>query len=200
MERRAEPIDVGPLTEIVLAHANETAPALAPLIPSGGQIVAIDTDGLPDLTAPMAELDRAVTIAFMAGVALPLALLVHDRRHRVLAWTGQWLIGVGILAGLAAIGLPVVAGQVTGSRIVEIALRPEAMRLLAPAGVIGAIGMGLASVGALWSRREKRRVTEEGAAAWLEVVEPPPAALNGSDSFDLARRGLVDANRHLTSI
>ena len=193
-------VDFGPLSEIVVAHAHETAPALAPLLPPGRDIATFDSSALPDLSGPMGALDRAITIALMSAFALPLALVVHTRRHRVVAWTGQWLFAIALVVGVGAIGLPVLAGQMTGSVIVETAVRPEAIRLLAPAGLIGAIGVGMATFAAVWNRREKRKVAQEGAAAWLEVVEPPPAALPASAELEMARRGLVDGSRHLTNI
>lgn len=195
----SEPVDIGPLTDVVRSSAEEVAPSLAAFLPPGGRVIMIDASDLPDLTGPMALIDRAILIALLSGLGLPLALIVHDHRHRVLAWIGRWLLVVGLVLGAASIGLPWLAGNLTGWVTAEAAVSPSSIRLLAPAAVAGTIGIGLMSLAAVWRRREKRKITWEGAAAWLEVVEPPVMAAP-QPSFDLARRGLVEGDRHLTNI
>ena len=194
-----DPVDVSRLTDIVISRATATAPTLAAFLPPGGQVIIIDASDLPDLTQPMALLDRTILIALLSGVCLPLALMVHDRRHRVLAWIGRWLLVVGLVLGVAAIGLPWLAGNLTGWATAEAALRPSSMRLLAPAAVAGTIGIGLMSLAAVWRRRDRRMVAQEGAAAWLNVVEPPTMAAVSS-SLEPAHSGLVEGNRQLTNI
>jgi hypothetical protein len=197
----AEPgsVDASPLTNLVVAVAHETAPTLAAYLPPDEQVVTIDAANLPDLTRPRSLLDKALLVALATGVALPLAALVHDRRNRVLTWVGRWLLVVGLLAAVAAVGLPWVAGEITGWVTAETAVRSSSLRLLAPAAIAGTLGMGLVSLTALARRRATRTTTREGAAAWLDVVEPAPT-VQTSPSLPLANRGLVDGSRQLTNI
>jgi hypothetical protein len=199
IEAEPGPVDAGSLTSLVVAVGQESAPTLATFLPPDGQVVIIDAADLPDLTEPRSLLDRALLIALAAGAALPLAALVHDRRQQVLTWVGRWLLVVGIFAGVAAVGLPWVAGQTTGWVTAETAVRSWSLALLAPAAIAGTLGMGLVSLTALARRRATRTTTREGAAAWLDVVEPTSMA-QASPSLALAHRGLVDGSRQLTNI
>lgn len=199
IEADAEPVDVGALTEIVISAATDTAPGLAFFLPSDAEVIHIDGSDLPDLTGPMSALDQAIMMALVTGAALPLAILVHHRRHLVLSWVGRWMLVVGIALAGGAVGLPWLAGRLTGWVTAEAAVKASSLRLLAPAAVAGIIGMAFASMGAVGRRHEKRKTAQEGAAAWLDVIEPPPTAAS-SPSLDLARRGLADGSRHLTNI
>ena len=131
---------------------------------------------------------------------IPVGFVVHPHRHRMAAWVGRWLLVLGLVSGLAAVGLPYLAGSVTGYQGAAIAIRSISLRLLAPAAVTGIVGMGLASFGAVLKHREQRRVADEGAAAALGYDEPPLWPPSTSPKLDLASRGLVDANHPLTNI
>lgn len=193
------PVDTSELTAIVIAAADESAPGVAPFLPTEARLITIDGADLPDLTGPTTFVDRAILVALASGAALPLALLIHDRRHDVLSWAGRWLLAVGLGLAVTAVGLPYMAGLVTGWTTAETATRALSLPLLVPAGLAGIVGMGLVTVAAVARRREERRLASEGAAAWLDVIEPAPIGAAASPSHDLGRRGLVDGGRQLTS-
>ena len=126
--------------------------------------------------------------------------MLHPQRHRVVGWIGGWALVTGLLGGLTAFALPVLAGSVTGWDAVEIGVRSASSRLIAPAAVTGMVGVGLLAVAAFGARRDGRRLSQEGAAAALGVDEPAAWDATASPTLDLAARGLVDVNHPLTNI
>jgi hypothetical protein len=199
IEASPRPVDTRPLTDLVVSVAAETAPSLAPLLPPGVEVIHIAGSDLPDLTGPVSMIDRLIFAGLVSGLTIPLAFASHEHRHRVLVWLGRWLLVVGLVSGLAMFALPWFAGGMTGSDTAEAAVRFSSTRLLAPAAIAGLMGASLLAVGTIWRLRDKRSVTKQGAAAWLEVVEPPPMTV-ASPELELARRGLADGSRHLTNI
>ncbi len=193
-------LDFSPITAAVLGVIERESPELARIVPADKLLLTIDGDRLPDLTTPMAGLDRSLLIAFVFSLAIPLAALTHPRRHRVLAWVGRWLITTSLAGGLAAVGLPYLAGNLSGYTAVEVAVRALTVRLLGPAVLAGIVGMAMVSAAAVLKSRERRRITDEGAAAALGVNEPPLSPAQASPQLELSQRGLVDAGRPLTDI
>ena len=200
LERSDEPLDFAPITAAVVALIERESPDLARVVPTDTMLLTIDGHRLPDLTTPMAGLDRALRVAFLAALALPFAALIHPCRHRVLAWLGRWLLAMALISGLSAVGLPHLAGNLSGYSAVEVAVRALTVRLLGPAVVAGIIGTAAMSAAAVLKSRERRRVAEEGAAAALGANEPPLMASTASPQLDLSSRGLVDAKHPLTNI
>ncbi len=193
-------LDFSPITAAVLGVIERESPELARIVPDENLLLTIDGDRLPDLTAPVAGLDRALMIALVFSLAIPLAAIIHPHRHRVLAWVGRWLITAGMAGGLAAVGLPYLAGNLSGYTAVEVAVRALTVRLLGPAVVAGIVGMVMVSAAAVLKSRERRRIADEGAAAALGVHEPPLITTQASPQLELSQRGLVDAGRPLTDI
>ena len=74
------------------------------------------------------------------------------------------------------------------------------LKLLAPAVLSGILGLGLTSFASVLRKRDRRRITDEGAAAALGYDEPPFWQQTPSPTLDLPSRGLVDAGHPLTNI
>lgn len=193
-------IDLAPLSLAALAVIEREDPDFAAIIPEGAVLWTIDGETVPDLTAPIDLIDRGRLGTLVAALAIPLAFVIHPRRHRVASWIGRWALVTGLLAGLAAAGLPYLAGAVTGWTAVEVGVRSVSVRLIAPAATAGMIGMGLVSLAALAARRENQKVSEEGQAAALGMDEPAAWQQSTRPTLDLAARGLVDVDHPLTNI
>ncbi len=200
LDPTVEPMDLTPLTATIVTVIATESPDVARLLPPGSLIVSIESDTLPDLTGPMTTLDQIITSALLISLAIPVAAVIHPRRHRVLAWSGRWLLTTGFMSGLAAVGLPYLAGNLTGYVTIEIVVRALTVRLLGPAALAGILGMAMVSVAAVLKSRERRRLADEGAAAALGVNEPMIVASPTNPHLDLAQRGLVDVNHPLTNI
>lgn len=197
-----DPSDVSfvPLTEAVLDVTEQHSPRLAEIVPADTTLWSLDGDSFPDLTG-VADLSvRVRRYAVLAALLIPFGFAVHPRRHQMAAWAGRWILGVGLIAGIAAVAVPYVGGQLTGFISVEVAIRTISLKLLAPAALSGIIGIGLVSLAAVLRRRGERRVAEEGAAAMLAYDEPPFFQQHAGPTLDLSSRGLVDVNRPLTNI
>ena len=195
------PIDVTPLTAAAIAVIEREVPEAAAVLPAENALFVVTPEQIPDLTGPVELLDRGLMALGLAGLALPLAAVVHPQRHRVMAWAGRWLLVMGLIAACLAVGLPYIGAQLTGYSIVEVSIRALSGRLLAPAAVAGVVGMGFTAVAAILKSRAKWSATDEGAAAALGFDEPAlPGVIAVSPQMDLAQRGLVDVSQPLTNI
>ena len=200
IEPAAGDIDLAPISDAVLAVIERVAPDLAAIIPAGSTLWTLDAGSIPDLTGPARILNRSLSAALIAIIGMPLAAALHPRRHRVAAWLGRWALTAALVGALAAVGLPYLGGRITGWSTVEVAIRASSLRLLAPAGIAGVLGMGLASLAAVAASRERRKVVEEGAAAALGVNEPELWQQSAQPAGDLPRRDLIDAGHPLTNV
>lgn len=200
VERSGATLDLEPISAAVFAVVEREAPELASIVPAGATLWSIETDSLPDLTWTAGLTDRGVRSLALGGLLIPLGVIVHPRRHRAASWVGRSLLVGGLVAALTAVGLPYLAGAMTGWIAAEIVVRSITLKLLGPAAIAGIIGMGLVSFAAVMSHRERRRTADEGAAAALGYDEPAPWAQPGAPTLDLASRGLVDVNHPLTNI
>lgn len=201
LEPSDEPIDMTPLTGAVTDVITEELPQAALVLPENNVVFGLSADQLPDLTTPVDLLDRSLTALLLAGLALPLAAVVHPRRHRIMAWTGRWLLVMGAGAACLAVGLPYLGGRIAGYSVVEVSIRAITGRLLAPAAVAAVTGMTLAAVAAILQSRERARTADEGAAAAFGLDEPAlPGVGAVSPQMQLAQRGLVDVDHPLTNI
>jgi hypothetical protein len=200
LERMPSKIDLAPFTDSVLAVIERESPRLAAIIPVDSTLWTVDSDGLPDLTEVMDQLDRALAFLLLLALLIPVGAVLHPRRHRVAAWVGRGSLVFGLTTALTAIGLPYLAGRLSGWVSVEIAVRSASLRLLGPAAVAGLTGIGLISLAAVAHRREKRRVINEGTAAAFGYEEPVAWQHDPSTERDLPTRELVDAGHPLTNI
>jgi hypothetical protein len=132
--------------------------------------VTIPTSDVPDLTRLRGEVgSRTVPLATVAIVLGAAAFAVHDRRPRALRRVALWLLGAGLLQAALALALPVAANFVGGDAgpIAEAIARALLPRLLAPAGMVGGLGLGLLLVALQWQRSADRRDAHDGAKAFL---------------------------------
>ena len=193
-------IDLAPVSQAALDVIRRESPALHGIIPDDPALWTLDADRIPDFTAVLDVLDRSRLAAMAAAIATPLALALHPRRHRVVAWVGWWALTVALAGGVAAVGLPYLGAHLTGWTAVEVGVRSASLRLIGPAAIAGLCGVGLVAYGALAGRQGSAKVSQEGAAAALGVDEPPQWRQPESPALDLAARGLVDADHPLTNI
>ena len=200
VEHRDTDIDLAPVSDAALDRIRMESPVLAALIPEGSTLWQLGPDEVPDLTVATAAFDQALLLSLVAAAGVGVAVSVHPRRHRIAAWLGRWFLVTGLVTALLVVGLPPLAGELTGWHTVETAVRATTVRLLAPATTAGLAGVALVSFGAVARRREARQVKEEGAKAALGVNEPPAWSATTSPELDLARRGLVDVEHPLTNI
>ncbi len=200
IQSSADPLDLAPMTQAVVAVIERESPELATAIPTGNLLLTINGDQLPDFNAVGEKLDQAFTIAMLVSLALPLAGLIHPRRHKVLAWVGRWLLAMGLVAAVAAVSLPYLAGKASGYALAEVAVRSLTVPLLGPAALAGIVGIGLVATASVFRSRERRRTANEGAAIALGVHEPELIPATSSPQLDLSNRGLVDVSHPLTNI
>ena len=193
-------VDLDELSAAIRAVAEREVPALADLLPTSARLTSFDPTGLPDLTGAVDASERALPVVVLLALALPAALLMHPHHHRVVGWTGRWMLGLGLVAAALAVGLPVIARELSGWLSAETAVRGVSLRLFAPAALAGIIGAGFVSAAGVAGKRARRGTIDEGAAHALGVSEPAPMPVAVSAEPDLARRGLVDADRPLTNI
>ncbi|MEM8707461.1 MAG: hypothetical protein AAGE98_13440 [Actinomycetota bacterium] len=199
LETTDQPLDMTAVTAAVRQLIAAEVPQAEAILPSESALYEVSPDQIPDFTGPVELLDQAALAVAMGGLLVPLALVAHPQRHRVGAWVGRWLLVLGLVAALMAVGLPYVGGRFTGMLTVEIVIREITTRLLAPAAIAGIIGMGLASAAAILKKREESATADEGAAAALGFDEPL-FDMPSSREMDLSHRGLVDVSHPLTNI
>ena len=197
-----EPVNLTPLTSAAIAVIEREVPEAAAILPDDNVLFIVTPDQIPDFTGPVELLDRGIAALALAGLALPLAAVVHPRRHHVIAWSGRWLLMMGLIAAALAVGLPYVGNAITGQAIVEVSIRTVSSRLLAPAAVASVAGVSLTALAAILRRRADARAADARAAFALAFDEPPlPGVLAApSPQMQLAQRGLVDASQPLTNI
>lgn len=147
-------IDLGEYEGVILESLEASAPGLVSLLPSGvfRQYTLFDADEIPDLAA---DADRiwAVTVFSVISAVAAMALLVVMARP----WTTS-VIAIGIALMLASLVTLVVKPLASG--VMRVTIADEAYRVLAvnffevssqslmvSSGVIGAVGLVLASVG-----------------------------------------------------
>jgi hypothetical protein len=193
-------VDLRPLSDAVRAVIEADSPRLGSIIPADAMLWSIDGASLRDFTAVTGFADGALRYSLLASLLVPIGLAVHPRRHQMAAWVGRWILGVGLICGIAAVALPYLFGGLTGYRSAEITVRAVSLKLLAPAVLSAVLGLGLASFAAVLRKRENRRVAEEGAAAAMGYNEPPLWQQGSAPALDLSSRGLVDAGHPLTNI
>ncbi len=193
-------IDLTPISTAVIAVIQTQSPQLSVILPPENAITSVSADALPDFSGPMGQVGRLITLASLIALALPLAMVLHPRRHLVLTWIGRWLLAAGLGAAVLAVALPHIGAALSGRSIVEAATRTASLRLLAPAGIAGISGMAVASVAGIARNRERRLVVDEGAAAALGVDEPASVTSTTPEELDFTRRGLVDVSHPLTNI
>jgi len=191
--------DATAVTDAALDVMKLRTPELADLVDPGKQVLTFDVGSLPDLTRPMHSARRALTIALIAMIAIPMAAVVHPHRHRVLAWVGRsWLVA-GASVALATVVLPYLGGRVSGWTTVEVAIRAAVGRFLVPSSITALIGSALMTIAAVLKRRDQTKTSREGADVALGIgLTPSRAPVRPSD--DIASRGLVDAGHPLTSM
>jgi len=191
--------NMSPVTDAALEVIHSASPRLSVLISPNSEILMFDTSSLPDLTTQVSLADRLLVYALLGMIAIPLAALVHPRRHRVLAWVGRaWLI-TGLASAAGTVVMPYLVGRLTGWSTVEIAIRAALIRYLVPASAVALVGLTAMTAAALWRHWEITRTSREGATAALGAgLVPGSAPAHGL--LDLASRGLVDAGRPLTNI
>jgi len=200
-EPSTAPLDVSGVSAAVVDVIEREIPAAARVIPANATLLQIPAEDIPDLSAPARILDRSLVILIAGGVMLVVAAGVHPRWHRVMAWTGRWLLTMAVISALLAVGLPMLGEHLTGYAAVETGIRSFSGRLLAPSAMFGVVGMGMVSVAAFIRRRELSRNSDRGIAVALGLDEPPVFAAAGvSPDMQLAHRGLVDADHPLTNI
>ena len=200
LEPDATEVDVEPLSDAVLAVVDVGSPRLGALMPADTPLWLVPGDSLPDYTGAADLADRLLRYCLLAALLVPIGLAVHPKRHVLAGWIGRWIVGCGLVCAIAAVALPYLIGELTGYRTVEIAIRSVSLKLLAPAVLSGILGLGLTSFASVLRTRDRRRITDEGAAAALGYDEPPFWQQTPSPTLDLPSRGLVDAGHPLTNI
>lgn len=201
LESTDEPLDMTAITAAVRAIIVREIPEADAALPDSRTLYIVTADQIPDLTGPIDLLDRAALAVAIGGLLLPLAYVAHPERHRVVRWVGRWLLVLGLIAAGAALGLPWMASRVTGSELVEIAVRDLGTRLLAPAAVAGIVGIGLVVAATILKHRKPTSATDVGVAAALGGFDDAwPMPTTASQEMELAHRGLVDVGHPLTNI
>lgn len=193
-------LDLRPISLAVLAVVQRESPRLGAIIPPEPTLWMIDASAFPDFSWAVALADRVRSSLLLGCLLLPLGVAFHPHRHRAAAWIGRSLLIGGLVGALLAVGIPSVAGSISGYSIVEIGVRSMTIRLLAPAAIAGTVGMGLVSLAAVLKHREQTRMADAGAAAAFGHDEPPMWRQPAKPALDLAHRGLVDVNHPLTNI
>ncbi len=194
------PLDFAPMTAAVVAVIEIESPQLAQMLPPDRELYDITAESLPDLAEPVAQFERVLLVVALLTLTLPLAALVHPHYDRVFAWVGRWALLAGLLAALAAVALPKVAGSATGYRAAEVAVQTITTRLLGPAALAGVLGISLITVASVLANRRRNETSDHGAAHALGLNEPARFPMAQSNQVDLPKRELVDVSHPLTNI
>ena len=201
LEPSDEPLDMTAITSAVRAIIVREVPEADAVLPDSSTLYIVTADQIPDLTGPIDLLDRAALAAAIGALFLPLAYLAHPERHRVVRWVGRWVLGLALAASIATLGLPWLASRVTGSELVEIAVRDLSARLLPPAAVLGIVAVGLIAAATALKNRGAPSVADVGVAAALGGLDDAwPIPTTSTQDLELAHRGLVDVSHPLTNI
>ena len=196
-----EPLDMTAITSATRAILVRELPEATPYLPDSSSLFIITADQIPDFTAPVDLLDRIALSVAVGGILLPLAALAHPHRHRVVTWVGRWLLLLGLGAGMVAFALPWFAAGLTGSTLIETAVRDLSTRLFAPAAIAGLIGIGLVVAASVLRKRDRTQASDEGVVAALGGFDESLTLTPGvSPQMELAQRGLVDVSQPLTNI
>jgi hypothetical protein len=176
VERGPAPvIDATPVIAVARLTAIQRNPAYAEVLaPTGTLRVTVPMDDLPDLTGLGDGLDgRAMPLGLGALGVAAAGIAISSTRARALRRAGGWCAGVGLLQAAVAFLLPIGAGSIggDGGPIAEAIARTLLPRLLVPAAMISAGGVGLIIAGWRWQRSYDRRHERAGAAAFLEAEE-----------------------------
>ncbi len=192
-------VDFTPVTDAALSVLSHESPQLFDLASPERQIIMFDTESIPNLSAPMQFVDRALLVALVGMLGLPLAAAVHPRRHRVVAWIGRTLLVAGTIVGGLTAAVPYIGGMATGWSTAEIALRAAVHRFVVPSVTAVVVGLTLMTIAAVLKKRQNMETSREGADVALGIGQfpgsEPPVGLIG-----IPDRGLVDAGRTLTNI
>ncbi len=192
-------VDLTPVTDAALSVLSRESPQLFDLAAPERQIITFDAESIPNLSAPMRFVDRALLVALVGMLGLPLAAVVHPRRHRVVAWIGRTLLVAGTIVGALTAAVPYIGGRVTGWSTAEVALRAAVHRFVVPSVTAVVVGLALMTTAAVLKRHQRMETSREGAGVALGIGQfpdsEPPVGLIG-----LPDQGLVDAGRTLTNI
>jgi len=190
--------DTTAVTNAAVSVMKTRTPQLADLITPGTQVLVLDASSLPDLSQPMRFVYRALVVALIAMIGIPLAAAIHPQRHRVLAWVGRLWLTAGASVAVATVLLPYLGGRLSGWATVEVATRAAFNRFLAPASATALVGLALMTLASVLKRREQTKTSREGAGVALGLgLTPGPTPARSK--LETAGRGLVDAGRPLTS-
>jgi hypothetical protein len=178
VDRSAAPvIDATAVMDVARQTAVDLNPDYAELLPPATSLrVTIPAADLPDLTSLGSGLGgRSTSLGALSLAAAVAGVALHSARGRALRRAGGWCLGLGLAQSAIAFLLPVAASGLGGEvgPIAEAIARTLLSRLLAPAAIIGGVGVGLMLAGWRWQRWTDRRNERIGAAAFLEVDEQP---------------------------
>jgi hypothetical protein len=134
--------------------------------------VAVPRSALPDgtWTSRTITADRLRTAATLVILAMLAAIVVHPNRPKALRRVGRFFVGLGLGQVLVVLALPLAIGRLPddAAPIASALLGVLRPRLLAPAGLVVAIGVGLWVAGRQWRRAEGHRRADEGRRAFTD--------------------------------
>ena len=135
--------------------------------------VAVPSGALPDgtWTSRTITADRLRTAATLAILAMLAAVVVHPNRPKALRRVGRFFVGLGLGQVLVVLALPLAIDRLPADAapIASALLGVLRPRLLAPAGLVVAIGVGLWIAARQWRRAEGNRRADEGRRAFTDA-------------------------------
>lgn len=169
-------VEIGPFIEQLRADAASVDPlyAQAIVVPENSRL-EVPLDGLPDFTGLRALIDRREQqVAVVALAATLLAFAVYPGRARLLRRAALTVCSCAVLHAAAVVMLPVAADSITkGSYpIATEVLRALLARLIAPAGVLLAVGIGAWVLANRLRRWQPHKNAQAGAEAFLTPEQP----------------------------
>lgn len=188
-------LDVTEISTIITDIARQQAPELTVFLPDT-PVTVIEGSSLPNLAPWLNWLSFLIVAGLAASTAIVVALITSTDRYNLGTWVGRWLIAVGILTAIAAVGLPYLASSTTGWTTIEAMVRHMSRPLLIPAAGIALFGLAFEAACQTAGKRRRNSVPDEGAAAALGTNEAPVARPGTGPS--LAFPGL-QGDRPLTS-